>query len=946
MSRWDRQILRPFNWFRLKGHLETNEIMRKLACAAFALALSSGATQAYAQETIIEEIIVTSEKRAENIQNVPIAVSAYDQEALDALLINDAMNLQFNVPNMMVSRYNFSGGGSVRLRGIGSGAVGTAGDSGVGIHFNGLYLNSSRLFETQYFDVERVEILRGPQGTTYGRNTTGGVVNMISAKADTTEMSGGVTANFGNYDSREFEGFINLPITDTFAIRVAGQYQKRDGFIENAHTGDDIDDRDLFAVRVSMTWEPTEDTSLAFTFQHFEEDDKRTRSQKQACNRDPSGFLGCLPTGEMSYGPANGASTITGELFGTIGGILNGGIQTLNLFGYGLPIPGMFPADDFINSDTPQDPRKNNLDWTPVYKAEETMISFEFTHDFGNMTLTSITGWHDPEVYSEEDYEKSVASENWAAQLQALATLAAVPALPAAVAPALVGGPAEGLIPFIVELAPGLGYGLWAGNPALATYANGVPLLMPDGSVQSFNTAFGYDQSTSDPEQFTTELRLASNFDGDLNFMVGGFYMDYESEAHYVVRSTSLALIGQILPANPFLFPAPFGDPNNPQDEVNPHMQGYDNDTREYKLKTWAIFGELYWDISDRLSATIGLRYSDEKKSSKQRTCYLTFLQCGPFDPEGQSGFFIPSYKDGAITRKANLAYSVNDDLMVYGTVSSSYKSGGFNPISDSDQLVIDDPSNAVFRPETITAVEIGFKSTLMDGAMRLNGTMFYYDYEDLQVSKIVDVTSLNKNTDAEILGIEAEMLWLATPNLQLSFTGSWLDTKIKDFTDYDTADPNGDGSTGGLIRCNASVFLDTSPNGCGAGRIPGVLISQNGNELGQSPTLSFNVGASYQVDTGAGLILTLATNYYWQDSFYVRNNNAPHDKVGSWDVWNASARLSPSNATWYAEAWIKNITNDDYVVQQYLSTQVSGLFTNQFLLDPQTYGLTVGLNW
>ena len=84
-------------------------MMRKLACAVFALALSLGAIQAYAQENVIEEIIVTSEKRAENIQNVPIAVSAYDQESLDALLINDAMNLQFNVPNMMVSRYNLSG---------------------------------------------------------------------------------------------------------------------------------------------------------------------------------------------------------------------------------------------------------------------------------------------------------------------------------------------------------------------------------------------------------------------------------------------------------------------------------------------------------------------------------------------------------------------------------------------------------------------------------------------------------------------------------------------------------------------------------------------------------------------------------------------------------------------------------------------------------------------
>ena len=908
------------------------------------------AGQAVAEGTL-EEVIVTAEKRAESIQDVPIAVTAYDQSDLDAKLINDAMNLQFNVPNMMTSRYNFSGGGEVQLRGIGAGAVGSAGDQGVGVHINGVYLNASRVFETQYYDVERVEVLRGPQGTLYGRNTTGGVVNMITAKANTSEMSGNINATVGNYETRELKGYFNLPVSDTFAVRLAGHYQERDGFIDNEFTGKDIDDRDMYSARLSVTWEPTDRTSINFMAQHFDEDDNRARSQKQACVRDPSGFLGCLPTGDLTYGVANGAATITGLLFGSIEQLVGGSIFTLNQFGYGLTQPPPFPADDFENSVTPQDPRKTNLDWTPVYKAEETTLTLEINHDFGNMTLTSVTGWHDPEVYSEEDYEKSVASENWGPQMQALVDLSQVPALPtelpngANTAEFLTAIGAGALVPFIVEAAPGLGIAAYAGNPALGAYAQGVPLLMPDGSYQSFDYSYGYDISSSDPEQFTQELRLASDFAGDLNFMLGGFYMDYETETHYVVRSTSLALIGQILPANPFLFPAPFGNPDDPQDEVNPYMQGYDNDTRKYELESWAIFGELYWDITDSLSSTIGLRYSDEKKSSKQRTCYVTFLQCGPFDPEGENGYFFPKYDDNEVTWKVNLTYDVNDDLMVYGTVSSSYKSGGFNPISDSDQLVIDDPSNATFEPETIDAFEVGFKSTLLDRTMQLNGSFFYYDYKDLQVSKIVDVTSLNKNTDAKILGAEVEVLWAPIENLQFDLTGSWLDSEIKDFEDYDTADPKGDGSTDGLIVCLASVFLDTSPNGCGPGRIPGVLQSQDGNQLAQSPEFSFNIGARYRVPM-RGMGLTLATNFYWQDSFYVRNNNALHDKVESWDVWNARARFAPNDERWYAEAWIKNILDNDYVVQQYLSTQVSGLFTNQFLLDPQTFGLTVGFNW
>jgi outer membrane receptor protein involved in Fe transport len=155
-----------------------NQVPKGLSAAALVATVAvSSVTQAQ-----LEEVIVTATKIETSIQDTPIAVSAFTQDQLDSQLINDTMNLQFSVPNMTMTKQNFTAN-DIRIRGIGSGAIGPAGDSGVGIHINGVYQTSTRIFETQYFDTERVEVLRGPQGTLYGRNTTGGVVNVITAKA-------------------------------------------------------------------------------------------------------------------------------------------------------------------------------------------------------------------------------------------------------------------------------------------------------------------------------------------------------------------------------------------------------------------------------------------------------------------------------------------------------------------------------------------------------------------------------------------------------------------------------------------------------------------------------------------------------------------------------------------------------------------------------------------
>jgi outer membrane receptor protein involved in Fe transport len=618
------------------------------------------------------------------------------------------------------------------------------------------------------------------------------------------------------------------------------------------------------------------------------------------------------------------------------------------------------------------------MDFKPQYETEEETFQFHVSHDFGDLQLYYSGGLSETSVMSQEDYTKGVANADWTEALGAMVDLASVAALPASMAPDIAaamapyGPAATALVPLLItNAATGIpGVGLWAGNPGVAALGNGVPVLGPDD--QSYYYAFsgdGYDESSNENKQWTHEIRLQSSFDGPLNFLLGGFYLDFDNTNAYIVRASGLALPGQHLLIDPRVYPAPYGDPDNPRSESDPYMQGYHNDSRVYKLDAKAIFGEVYWDVTDSLRLTFGGRYTEEKKEGKQRTIYVTFADLPPVQPN--DAFFEPLFEQEEFSWKVNATWNMSDNTMMYATASSSFKSGGFNPISENSPVLTPalggNPDDAYFDPEFIDAYEIGLKTTLFDGAMQVNAAGFYYDYADFQQSQIVNVTSKNVNADAEITGIELDVLWAITPNLIASFSGGWLDTEIGEFWSVDTANPyaatqaelaadptsalspaaaqgegtalvsiNGANSIAGVDAAGTRGRCETAaPNPC-----YGYMQNQKGNQIAGSPELNYNIGLAWTLPLGS-MDLTLSTNYYWQDEFYASNFNNISNKVDDWSMWNASARVSGER--WYAEAWVKNIEDNDNVTGHYLTAAISGLFTNQFILDPQTYGLSVG---
>ncbi len=882
----------------------------RLAIAAAAVFSVAGANAAD-QYAGLEEVVVTAEKRASTVQDTAIAVSAFDAAALEDRQIATTSDLQFSVPNMLFTKGNFTGS-NIAIRGVGNSAVAASSDAGVGVHINDVYLNAPRIFEAEFYDMERLEVLRGPQGTLYGRNTTAGVVNLITAKPD-SELAANFNIEVGDYNSRKFNGMINVPVTDAIATRLAVHTLKRDGYTDNDYTGNDIDDRDLWSARWTTNFDFTDRTSASFMVSYFEEDDKRSRVTKQLCTKDTRGAqgLGCSPDSKGFSTPDDQATIGTAltdlltaqaiyqeNVFGSTAlpkfsnnvGLDSGALLTFqnsirgilkpSLLAAGVPdavIESQFDSfvangfsglaqDSFENSVNPTDLRTVVADFDPEYYTDELITTLEFTHDFDQYSLTAITSYHEVEYEAKTDYDWAVPSVNM--------------------------------------------------NTPVTYLAEDTPITT--------NFAQGVDRSQADTEQWSQQFRLSSDFDGDFNFIAGAYYMNFESEGHYNVYSSGLsayAAAGGLASIVETLFGVPAA--------ALPAEQSFYDSHTIYEVTTWALFGEGYYNLSDETKITLGLRYSDETKEVQSRLLYVDLARSvtDPFSDQEEDWQEVTG-KLG-IDHYADLSFT--DETLLYATIARGYKGGGFNPPATTPGAY-----SETFEPEYINSLELGAKSRLLDNRLQANLSFFYYDYSNLQISQIVNQAGINENVDATVSGLEAEFMYAPTPNWLFSLNVAYLDTEIGDALSVDSANP----AQGGPV---INVFGNLVPLGV-AGAIPATQVDLDGNDLPNSPEYSVNAFAEYTQEISNGMTIVYHADYFWQDEYYTRNFNTAADEVDSWSVSNASITLNAADYSWHVKLWAKNLQDDDNITGHYTTDAVSGLFTNVFVLEPRTYGLTFGM--
>ena len=945
-----------------------------LFAGASVLAIGLFAQGAWAQEDDAPEstrtlatVTVTTQKTEQSIQDVPIAVSAFDEDAINRLQLTGGADLVKAVPNVSFTKGNFTGF-NFKIRGIGNDAVAQSSDAGVGIHQNDVPLGASFLYEQEYFDIERVEVLRGPQGTLYGRNSTGGVVNIITAKPVFGEFQADAEATYGNYNTKKAKGMINVPVGDKLALRVAGAITQRDGYADNTVTRSDIDGRDLWSVRATLGFEPTENFRGWISYDHFEEDDNRLRAGKQLCKKDPL---------KTSFGgvPITGADVLITSL-GCQSAALdqsNDRVNSVATLGGGLAITaGLLSGDAYTD---PVDRNLRNIEsaFDPTYQAEQDLLMLKLELDLtDNLKLTSLTSKNETSQVSVEDYNK---------------------------------------------IAPTIAFntnGIPLGNPALAGVYQA---LFPGGVVSDpqlgvSNIFRTFDISGGATETFTQEFRLQSDFDGPFNFNLGVIYVDGEAidpadnQAGYYVLSNSLTALTQL---NNALGGAVFGgltpvDTTNPDDDgnvlnsVDGTGRNYFRSLSPYRLESTAFFGEGYYDISDTLKFTLGLRYTDDQKEQDIVPSAL-FVPTSAL-PQAAVPIGVLAVDFQETTGRIGLDWSpelgLTDDTLIYGFYSKGYKGGGLNPPQPAGN------PNAfpqTFDPEFIDAFEIGTKNTFANNTQSLNLTGFYYDYGGYQITQIVNRTSANFNVDAKISGLELEYLWTPADNWLLTANLGLLKSELQGTTSIDVlnrtaGNPNfvaiknatnytncvvsaqgyatvlgaiqagilNNGDSRGL--CSGAfagqeaafglgdvTYVDGNGNTQTIGALTpfdGISTNVDGNALPGAPEMTLNLAAEYTFQSlnNSDWDLTIRGDYYLQSDSYSRIFNTARDKLDSWSNVNLAIQLHNDANGWGVEAFAKNLTNEEVITGAYLTDDSSGLFTNIFLNEPALYGVTLKKSW
>lgn len=250
------------------------KMQKKFIAAAVAVPFAVGLVALPAQaQTVLEEVIVTAQKRTENLQEVPISINAFTEESLNIHRLDNIADLGQYTPGLVTApAAGIASGTRIWIRGIGTAQVGIGIDPRVALYTDGIYLGKTPGLAFDALELERIEVLKGPQGTLYGRNAVGGAINLISSRASTETVSGKIKVGTGNYDLQEAKGYINVPLSQSFAVKLSGMTRSRDGWVENEGPGPDFFGYDREALRVDLRWEPTETLVFDYAYEENESD--------------------------------------------------------------------------------------------------------------------------------------------------------------------------------------------------------------------------------------------------------------------------------------------------------------------------------------------------------------------------------------------------------------------------------------------------------------------------------------------------------------------------------------------------------------------------------------------------------------------------------------------------------------------------------------------------
>jgi iron complex outermembrane receptor protein len=753
---------------------------RTLLSLAIAATASLGITPAAiaAEEGVagLEEIVVTARKREESLQDVGLAVSALNKTEIQRMFARDIADLASVSPNLIIDDTAQGPGGvaAIFIRGIGVADVEKSFDPAVGVVVDGIFLGANAGSLLRSIDLASVEVLRGPQGTLFGRNTIGGLINVTHTQP-TGEFGAKLRAGAEDYDTYYADAIINFGIVEDLAAKVTlGKRDQQEGYYDNVTVpGDGEGENDYETYGINMLWDVNDKLEFEATYQK----EKTDQDTPPLLNTgQPNRHLFCDGYG---YCSPSLDKPITGD--------------RLKVANQGF-VPGGAPADKNspFQVTSPDDLVPQKLDAS----FDTDMWSFE-------------TRWN--------------ATENYR-------------------------------IDYL--------YGHWESDEEILSNWDGTPELL-----------YGTTRPAT-YEQDSHELRLTYDANNKLSFVAGGYYWESEYE----------------IDLNSFI-------------GFNPDFPGQILDIyQNTKMTTdsWAVFFEGDYAVTDALTLTLGGRYTEDEKESKQ-----TGAQGNNFDP--QSGY--PKEDWDEFTPRVGARYAINDDMMVFATYSKGYRSGGF-----LGRVAGVESATVPYDPETVDNYELGIKSEWMDNRLRVNANVFYMEYEDkqeeLQLAEPLEATGqktiVTNASSATIYGVELDVQAYITDNFSLRANLGYLDTEYDDFF-YEDAN-------------NVVDFSDL--------------------DFRRAPDWTGSLDATYEWEMAGGTAWVRGA-YHFLGEHYTSVDNSPELKNDDQHLVDASVNFSINSFTF--SVFGRNLLDEDGYTHGY---DVAGLWSYAATRPPLTYGAEVVYNF
>lgn len=840
----------------------------------------------------LQEVIVTATRQASSLLKTPIAVSAITQESLSREGITDVRGLSGIIPNLQLST-GADSGVQISIRGVSSNNFTEIGDPAVGLHVAGLYSPRPQGAMALMFDLDQVEVLRGPQGTLFGRNSTAGSINLIPAKPDFGGTYGSTNVELGNYRQRQVNIIQNIAVNDTLALRATLMNVKRDGWINQAQDFTDVNipDHGFFADGI-----PDVDQRHN---QKVQRKDFYNNKNEWAARLAARLKLSPDLQWQLSYEKFqnNGAGDIglkdceqaAGTRFACTGG----------KWDIKINVPGKI--------DMSIDTVRSGLTWN-LDSKNTIEYGFAYADQRRKQQSDDDSGYH-PIVSHDTATLPLSADGDW---------------------------------------------GVW-------------PVI--DNSSLTLDSKY---VSTVHDVQF-------KHSDNDLKYVFGAFWMHEKNQINY---------------AQEFLVNAPFGFPIS---------QYYQQPNRQIDAK--AIYAQTDWQFIPTWTATLGARFSRDSKDDQGGKVYggwdatLPAYYNGLFHPgtpgaigfkahnsanlNNQMGAFAgpdayneygpPAQNDHAqswkkLTYRIGLMKDISPNEMIYTSLSTGYKSGGFGDKDDrcGGKECIDGPSGPqysffAYKPETVTNFELGYKTKMLDNRMNVRMTGFYSQYKDMQVTgdffsaKVkhngscpednpnCDIVSKWQTTNVgvvDISGLELELDYKPWGGARLMGFFSYLNTKMKDYPSFSDGWGCGVREEFGAVSC--PDFYSGTDRTLAGRRIYDIT----GNHLPLSPKFTFGFNFSQEFGLENGYTLTPWFALKWQDKMYftLRNFDNPHlsDAQKAYSKIDASVRLTSPDRRWYAEAYVLNLAN----TMTKNSAGDAGGFIKATWNDPRMFGIRLGIDY